>query len=799
MRSDSNYKIIKGPNLKVLDVNGFDRMVFGCPPSIVKYFKQRKEKLPAKYILPGRAFMKGRNNFDFEFIVYSFLFVRARKEKISIYCAKDQRHRFRIILGETLFGPTFNHLLKAQFHSFEVKRNFSQKESEKFQSFLISLATKKIIMELVLENLESLTPENSIIKILTEYFTLSLAKNKWLVGDNISAIASLFAKNYFLCFQMKREIEIFRLANENERDAFLNELIDFHIFDKNGIISIEGNQDKRHKLKIMQSQPAKFEIYQKNELKCLVDMTQLGLPPKTKRIELIEKPFVGATFIGVGSGFTYKRRNSCTLIWMEGKGILVDAFSDHNEVLLEYGITEREIEFMVLTHVHSDHDSGFIEKVLSGQRFKVLSTRIIYESFLRKLSAIICFPEEVLEGFIEFIELVPNKKTKLPGFKNSWIKFGYTLHSIPAGKMTFSYIDENGKETSISHSGDTKYDVEMINTWHAQGFYTKKRRDNLLGFIWDADLIIHEVGGGKVHTEFSELTCLDDSLTKKMALVHQHRDPVKHPKFCFAHEGQTKTLIKRKTTKPKYGVDSIKDIILFKNLSIDQLQSIIDQSRVVKLKAGEIVFSQNEVGDSFYILLDGFASIIIDGKTLALYEKGMFFGELAVSTSIPLRRATVRTMTKSALLKIPNKFYREFGLPEIQEEFYKLGNFFHDIIGTRLKNIISPELVASLGFGKMVHWNKQETIFPNSGDGKEIYIILSGEAAIKNSKGKSLNFLSEGDILGKLSNMKNVPKFSSAIVNTDKLFAVRLEVKQVKRMFKLFPSFYGTVYQKLKR
>ncbi len=62
---------------------------------------------------------------------------------------------------------------------------------------------------------------------------------------------------------------------------------------------------------------------------------------------------------------------------------------------------------------------------------------------------------------------------------------------------------------------------------------------------------------------------------------------------------------------------------------------------------------------------------------------------------------------------------------------------------------------------------------------------------------RSLYVLSEGDILGKPANMENAPKSSTATVNTGKLFAVRLETEQVKRMFKLFPSFYGTVYQKL--
>ncbi len=799
MGSDKSFKIIEGPNLRVLDVKGFDRIAFGCPPRIVKYFDQRNEEVPAKYVLPSRTFMKGRNNFDFEFIVYSFLFVRTKKEKITVYCTKDQKNRFKIILGETLFGPSFRHILQAQFRQFEVKRNFSSKERQKFQVFLKNLSADKKIIALVNSHLKTFSSEKTIHNILKGYFEDRLKNSKWLAGKNIKNSASNLAKNFFFCAQLKNEIELFSLARDDEQAVFLDQLVDFKIFDKNKAVHVERPKDRRQKLKIVQSQPSLFEVYKKNKLTCVIDMTALDLPAKPDGINSIQKPFVGATFLGVGSGFTHKRRNSSTLVWMEGKGILIDAFSDHSEILLGYGITESDISCMVLTHVHSDHDSGFIEKILSGQRLKIISTRIIFESFLRKIEAITCFPKEVLESFIEFIDLAPHKKTRLPGFERTWITLDYSLHSIPSVRLVISYVDEKGKETSISHSGDTKYDRQLIDNWYHKGVYSRTRRDHILGFIWDSDMIIHEVGGGSLHTEFSALTDLDDSLTKKMILVHQNKDPLKHPKFRFAHDGQTETLIKAKKVQKRLGVDDIKDIILFKDLTPRQLKKMFDQSEIKKVKADKVIFYQNDLGDSFYALLDGFAEIIIDGKSLAIYEKGMFFGELAVSTKNPRRRATVKTMTPSTLLKIPNRFYREFNLPEIQDEFYMLGNFFNNVIDPRLDEAISSDLVASLGFGKIVHWNKHETIFPIRGGGKEIYIILSGQVEILNNKEKQIALLSEGEILGKPSNMKNTPRSAQIRVHSDKVFAVRLDSKHIKRMFQLFPSFYGTVYQKLRK
>ena len=68
----------------------------------------------------------------------------------------------------------------------------------------------------------------------------------------------------------------------------------------------------------------------------------------------------------------------------------------------------------------------------------------------------------------------------------------------------------------------------------------------------------------------------------------------------------------------------------------------------------------------------------------------MFFGELAVSTSNPRRRATVKALSDLTLLKIPKKFYTQSNLPKIIDEFYQLGNYFN--------SIMRPGLIASLGF-----------------------------------------------------------------------------------------------------
>jgi len=323
------------------------------------------------------------------------------------------------------------------------------------------------------------------------------------------------------------------------------------------------------------------------------------------------------------------------------------------------------------------------------------------------------------------------------------------------------------------------------------GNFSRKRRDSILGFVWDADLIIQEVGGGNLHTELASLTHIEPPLAKKVVLVHQHKEPFDHPFFRFAHEGETDVLIKSRKPRDRTKLDLIKDAVLFKGVKKSQLTKIAEQSKIQKLKPGEVIFSKNEIGNAFFVILDGFAEIAINKSHSVVYEKGMFFGELAVSTSNPLRRATVKALSDLTLLKIPKKFYTHSSLPKIIDEFYQLGNYFN--------NIIRPGLIASLGFGDLRHWKKNESIFAKDLNRDLVFIIISGKVKICPPGTKNVAFLSSGDIMGQIPDWKHVPLIDQATAHTDRVLAVGVSTSELNQLFRLYPSFYGTVFKKMKR
>ena len=196
-----------------------------------------------------------------------------------------------------------------------------------------------------------------------------------------------------------------------------------------------------------------------------------------------------------------------------------------------------------LPHVHSDHDAGALENLLEKRETNLITSRIIFESFLRKSQALTSLSKSSIEKYVKFIEVEPNKKIRIPGFKNTFFEFDYSLHSIPSGRCWITF--EKGKTTkSIAHSGDTKYDISKINAWYEKGNFTQTRKNGVLGFIWNSDLIIHDVGSGNLHTDYESLIHFNIKIKQKVILVHQNGEP--HPKsqLRYATDGETIALIK---------------------------------------------------------------------------------------------------------------------------------------------------------------------------------------------------------------------------------------------------------------
>lgn len=91
-------------------------------------------------------------------------------------------------------------------------------------------------------------------------------------------------------------------------------------------------------------------------------------------------------------------------------------------------------------------------------------------------------------------------------------------------------------------------------------------------------------------------------------------------------------------------VEQLADIELFSELSKKELKKVASFMTPISVKAGRDLTVQGQPGREFMIIAEGQATVRRNGRVLARYQAGDFFGELAVIAGVP-RTATVTADT----------------------------------------------------------------------------------------------------------------------------------------------------------
>ncbi len=161
-------------------------------------------------------------------------------------------------------------------------------------------------------------------------------------------------------------------------------------------------------------------------------------------------PAFGITAIGASHGFDCQESTSGFIIWIDGKGVMIDPPPFTSFLLEKAGIPACLVDKLILTHCHADHDAGTLHKLIESSPVEFITTKTIMESFIRKFSAQCGIQSNELEQLFQRRQVKIGHKYNILGAS---FEFFYSFHSIPCLGFEISYQDKK-----IFYSGDTFFD-----------------------------------------------------------------------------------------------------------------------------------------------------------------------------------------------------------------------------------------------------------------------------------------------------------------------------------------------------
>jgi serine/threonine protein kinase len=97
-------------------------------------------------------------------------------------------------------------------------------------------------------------------------------------------------------------------------------------------------------------------------------------------------------------------------------------------------------------------------------------------------------------------------------------------------------------------------------------------------------------------------------------------------------------------------VNYLDNVPFFENFTKDQIKSILEASNIINIPKGEVIVSEGDIDDSFFVVLSGQAAVQKRNKKIAFIRRGECFGEMAFLSG-QIRAATVSAETDCSLLK----------------------------------------------------------------------------------------------------------------------------------------------------
>ncbi|XP_072743530.1 cAMP-dependent protein kinase type II regulatory subunit isoform X2 [Anoplolepis gracilipes] len=234
--------------------------------------------------------------------------------------------------------------------------------------------------------------------------------------------------------------------------------------------------------------------------------------------------------------------------------------------------------------------------------------------------------------------------------------------------------------------------------------------------------------------------------------------------------------------------ESVKNILLFRALDVEQMADVLDAMFEKTVQPGEFIIRQGDDGDNFYVIERGkFDVYVKDPVTTAenhihTYDNRGAFGELALLYNMP-RAATVKAITLGTLWAMDRQTFRRILL----KSAYKKRKMYETLIDKvpMLKSLEAYERMNLADALVPKQYSDGEQIIRQGDTADGMYFVEDGVVRItilgENGREIEINRVPAGGYLGELALVTHKPRAASAYAVGDIKLAF-LDVEAFERL-----------------
>jgi CRP-like cAMP-binding protein len=444
------------------------------------------------------------------------------------------------------------------------------------------------------------------------------------------------------------------------------------------------------------------------------------------------------------------------------------------------GIDTGEILDIFISHNHGDHDQGVYNYLINGRKLRLIGSPVVVEQTLIKVAAAVDVALDEIRRIVDTCIIPVGEERRLPGYDGIFVTLAYTIHSIPCNMIKFRYRDQNGALIkTLGYSGDTLFDPAQFPVWVREGKLDQAFIDTQLEFFRDVDVLIHEAGGGTIHSHMQAVAAHYPQV--ELYWVHTALENAAFGKKILQAGDQVTLLPEMAGKKIEWYIKLFEQVPLFSRFSHEENYRLAKMAadgrrmEIITYMAGEEIFRQGEDprDDSFFVIAQGAIDVFQDENFVASLGIGQQLGEMAIfGNNRGKRNATVKAFSGVKLVRIEREAYEEFlkkidsayqnyaearpALEASNSPFRSLNHNILDNIAARMEKQV---------FERNPDGSRSILITKDMPHNNALYLIMEGEVGAIVDKDKRVGFkLGKGSVIGEMSLLDPTNRPSATVI-----------------------------------